>query len=125
MLKKITSGLAFTMSLLLLLGSVQAFAGAAEIKARMKARLPVIQDMKARGIIGENNQGLLAFRGGSKEGGDVVAAENADRMAVYTAIAKQQKVSAALVGQRRALQIAQSAPAGVWLQDAKGNWYKK
>jgi uncharacterized protein YdbL (DUF1318 family) len=125
MLKKKPLGLVLVMSVTLLVGTVQAFAGAADIKARMKARLPVILDLKARGIVGETNQGLLAFRGASQERGDVVAAENKDRMAVYSAIAKQQGANAALVGQRRALQIAQSARAGDWLQDAKGNWYQK
>jgi hypothetical protein len=33
------------------------FGGEAEIKARMKERLPVINDLKAGGIIGENNNG--------------------------------------------------------------------
>lgn len=96
-----------------------------DIKARMKNRLPVILELKAKGIVGENNKGYLEFIGGKKEKADVVAAENEDRQTVYAAIAKQQGTTAELVGKRRALQISQKAEPGDWLQDAKGNWYQK
>ena len=96
-----------------------------DIKARMKERLPVIVELKAKGIVGENNKGYLEFVGGKKEKADVVAAENEDRKAVYAAIAKQQGTTAELVGKRRALQLAQKADPGEWVQDANGNWLKK
>jgi uncharacterized protein YdbL (DUF1318 family) len=95
------------------------FAGAGDIKARMQERLPTIVKMKDSGIIGENNKGLLEFVPGA------VSAENNDRRAVYNAIAKQQNTTATLVGERRAIQIAESATAGHWLQDDSGKWYKK
>jgi uncharacterized protein YdbL (DUF1318 family) len=96
-----------------------------DIKARMKNRLPTILELKAKGIVGENNKGYLEFIGGKREKADVVAAENEDRKAVYEAIAKQQGTTVELVGKRRALQISQKADSGDWLQDAKGNWYQK
>jgi uncharacterized protein YdbL (DUF1318 family) len=96
-----------------------------DIKTRMKDRLPVIVELKAKGIVGENNQGYLEFRSGKSEKPDVVAAENEDRKTVYTAIAKQEGTTAVLVGKRRALQIAEKADPGEWLQDASGNWYQK
>ncbi|MEE4358098.1 MAG: DUF1318 domain-containing protein [Desulfococcaceae bacterium] len=103
----------------------QTAAFAEGIKERMKNRLPVINDLKDRGVIGENNKGFLEFRG-PREKADVVNAENADRARVYGAIAKQQKTSAALVGKRRAIQIRNEvAGPGEWLQDDKGKWYKK
>ena len=102
------------------------FAGADDIKARMQERLPIIVQMKSDGIIGENNKGFLAFvPGAAMKKENVVAAENTDRQMVYTAIAKQQGTSAALVGERRAIQIAKSAGSGHWLQDESGKWYKK
>ncbi len=52
-------------------------------------------------------------------------AENKDRQMVYDAIAKQQGTTAAVVGQRRALQIAKKAKPGEWLQDADGKWVQK
>jgi len=96
-----------------------------DIKARMKDRLPLIVELKAQGIVGENNQGYLEFIGGKKAKPDVVAAENEDRKTVYTAIAKQQGTTAELVGKRRALQIAQKAGPGEWVQDANGKWIQK
>lgn len=96
-----------------------------DIKDRMKNRLPVILELKSKGIVGENNKGYLEFVGGKSEKADVVAAENEDRKTVYAAIAKQQGTTVELVGQRRALQISQKAGSGDWLQDAGGSWYQK
>lgn len=102
---------------------ISAFAD--DIKTRMKQRLPVIIELKAQGIVGENNAGYLEFVGAKREKADVVAAENNDRKTVYTAIAKQQGTTAEVVGKRRALQIAQKANPGEWLQDASGKWIQK
>ncbi len=95
------------------------------VKDRMKERLPVIVDLKARGIVGENNQGYLEFLGGKREREDVVNAENQDRRAVYAGIAQKTGTTADLVGKRRALQIAEKAEPGESLQDQNGTWYKK
>jgi hypothetical protein len=96
-----------------------------DVKERMKNRLPQIIDLKARGIVGENNQGYLQFVGNNKEKEAVVAAENKDRESVYAAIANQQGTTAQLVGQRRAIQIVSVANPGDWLQNATGTWYQK
>ena len=102
------------------------FAGSGDIKARMQKRLPTIVQMKAEGIIGENNKGFLEFSpGAAQRDGNVIAAENNDRQMVYSAIAKQQGTSAKLVGERRAIQISEKAKPGEWLQDKSGKWYKK
>ena len=112
---------------MLLIGffALGAAAFADDIKARMKNRLPEIKQLKAQGIVGEDNKGYLQFVGGNKAKADVVAAENKDRKTVYTAIAKQQGTTAELVGKRRALQIAKKASPGEWVQDASGNWIQK
>ena len=101
------------------------FAFGQDIKARMKARLPIIVELKAKGIVGEDAQGFLQFVGQKKEKEDVVNADNADRKKVYKAIAKQRETTAELVGQRRALQIAKKAKAVTWLQNQSGEWYQK
>ncbi|MBU1181359.1 MAG: YdbL family protein [Pseudomonadota bacterium] len=98
---------------------------AKELKARMLERIPAIQALKSKGIIGENNLGYLQFVSSGKEQEGLVNSENADRKAVYTAIANQQGASADLVGKRRAIQIAENAGAGEWLQDNAGKWYQK
>ena len=97
-------------------------AAAAEIKARMKERLPVITALKSQGLIGENNSGLLQFLKGEKPHQDVVAAENQDRLTVYKIIAKRQNTTPELVGRQRAAQIADNAVSGSWIQDPGGKW---
>jgi len=96
-----------------------------EIKESMRARLAAVDILKDKGIIGENNRGYLEFREGARQQDDLVAAENYDRQKVYDAIARQQGTTVDFVGKRRARQIAESAPAGAWLQDEAGTWYKK
>ena len=95
------------------------------IKKRMIDRLPIIKDLKAREIVGENNLGFLEFIGNQKVKADVVKAENRDRKSVYDAIAKKQGTTTEVVGKHRAAQIAAKARAGQMLQDANGKWYKK
>ena len=101
------------------------YASAADIKQRMIARLPIIKSLKDQGLVGENNMGYLEFIGKKKEKADVVEAENKDRRQVYEAIAKQQSTTVELVGKHRAIQIAEKAMPGEWLQDANGKWYQK
>lgn len=100
-------------------------ARAESIKNRMIERLPVIAELKAKGIVGEDNRGYLSFVGSAKAQQDVVQAENDDRRTVYEAIARQQGTTAAVVGERRAKQIAEKAVPGEWLQNDSGKWYKK
>lgn len=95
------------------------------LKDRMLARLPAINALKAQGLVGENNQGLLEFRTAAKPQADVVQAENQDRTTVYGAIAVRQNATAEFVGQSRAVQIAGNEPSGVWIQDAGGAWRRK
>lgn len=111
------------MMILMLVGAVNS--PAASIKDRMVARIPQINDLKNKGLVGENNKGLLEFRTNQKPQQDMVIAENKDRKAVYGAIAKKQGVKPDLVGQRRAQQIAKIGSPGHWFQKPDGTWYKK
>jgi len=95
------------------------------VKARIAARLPAIDAHKASGAIGENNRGFVEVRQGGGDAASVVAAENADRTAVYAAIAAQSGTSAAAVGSARAKQIAAHSAPGVWLQGDDGVWHQK
>ncbi len=96
-----------------------------DIRARMKARLPLIVELKSKGLVGENSNGLLEFVGNKKEQEEVIDAENKDRLKVYEAIAKQTGTSPDVVAKRRALQIAEKASPGEWLEDENGRWYQK
>ncbi len=98
---------------------------AGSIKERMKQRLPEIIQLKATGIVGENNQGFLAFVNGNKGPLTIVTNENRDRKTVYAQIAKQQNTTAELVGKRRARQLFGLAKSGEFVQKANGTWVKK
>lgn len=93
------------------------------LRARMEQRIGQIDALKTQGVIGENNRGFLAVRSGDDKG--VSAAENADRAAVYAAIAQKTGTTSESVGQARAKQIAMGSAKGVWVQAATGEWSKK
>jgi len=95
------------------------------MKTQMEKRVPVINELKAKGVVGEDNVGYLQFVGGKREKEDVVQAENQDRRTVYASIAKKEGATIEQVGQRRALQIANKAKKGDWLQDQSGKWHQK
>jgi hypothetical protein len=110
----------------LLTAAAVVLAGDAEaIKTRMLERLPVINDYKTQGIVGENNKGFLQVMGIDGEWTQVVAAENNDRKMVYQAIAAKTGAPVEAVGVRRALQIRESAAPGTWIQTDDGKWVKK
>ena len=99
---------------------------AATIKANMQKRLPAVNALLKKTVIGEANTGYLAVLGEvTDEDKKLVEAENRDRKTVYAAIARQQGATVELVGQRRAKQIAERAAAGTRYQDADGKWQTK
>lgn len=106
----------------------------------MKGRLPVLDQLRDNGIVGETNQGLVTVRDpariGDRQG--VVDAENASRKTVITgmarAILKQagQSETPATMGQvlgKAAVTYAQTkqeaARPGWWIQLANGRWVQK
>jgi uncharacterized protein YdbL (DUF1318 family) len=95
------------------------------VKGRMEKRLSVLLELKSKGVVGEDRMGYLQFVSGSREKEDIINAENDDRKKVYASIAKKEGVDVAQVGQRRALQIADKARKGDWLQNQSGKWYQK
>lgn len=108
---------------LFLLGGQDAYA--ASVKERMLARVSAINELKNSGIVGENNQGFLEFRKSDQAQQALIADENTDRKSVYIEIAKQQGIDVALVGQRRAQQLADIGGPGWWFQKPDGSWYQK
>ena len=99
---------------------------AAELRDRMAARLSAIDDLKAKGAIGENNRGMVEVRdAAASNAGSVVTDENRDREAVYAIIAKETGATSDSVGRARAKQIAANSRSGVWVQDESGAWKKK
>jgi uncharacterized protein YdbL (DUF1318 family) len=96
-----------------------------DVKTRMKHRLPDIVKLKSQGLVGENSKGYLAHVTAKMVEQDIIDAENKDRKAVYTLIAKQQGVSLERVETLRAAQIVKKANPGEFLQKPNGTWYKK
>lgn len=97
----------------------------AEIKQRMRQRKTRIVQLKRSGVIGENNAGYLEIRKSCEDVIKLVKAENDDRAKVYSAIAAKEGTTIKKVAKRRALQIAEKAMAGEWLQKADGTWARK
>jgi len=108
---------------LVLLFSLSASAG--PLQDRMKARLPEIVALKSKGIIGENSRGYLEFVGKSREGADIVAAENADRKVLYQAIAQKTGTTVEKVGRRAALKWKKNLGPGEYFKNEDGSWMKK
>ena len=104
---------------------VSGAASASALQDRMKARLPEIVALKSKGVIGETYQGYLDFVGQSREGADMVAAENADRKALYTAVAQKTGATVDQVGSRAALKWKENLGPGEYFKNADGTWIKK
>ena len=115
--------IAFLSALLFLSLGAQAMAN--DLKARFLERKPLLNSLKDRGMVGENNRGFLEFVGGSREGQNVVQEENADRAKVYQQIAGETGANPDQVGMQRARKIAEIEGGGHFVQDAGGNWIKK
>lgn len=96
------------------------------IRQRMLERVDAIDALKKAGKVGENNVGLLEQRAPlSEEERELMNAENADRRALYTIIAKRLGLTTTVVGQGRAEELRKKSAPGVWLEDRGGNWYQK
>ncbi|NLB70281.1 MAG: YdbL family protein [Lentisphaerae bacterium] len=127
-MKKFKTASTILLAWVAILSASYSFAqGTGDIQLRMISRKAPIVALKRAGVIGENNQGYLAFidrkAGGANK--KLVDAENADRKKVYEDIAKKGKTTADHVGRRRAKQISDSESIGNYIMDARGAWVKK
>jgi uncharacterized protein YdbL (DUF1318 family) len=122
-------------------GVAEAEARAPELKTRTpevmaliasrRARYPELAAAMRRGCLGEANRGLVVARPGEGCGPDVaalVAAENADRMALYRTLVEQNQMPARDLERVQASFSAahrRRAPDGAWVQDESGRWTRK
>jgi uncharacterized protein YdbL (DUF1318 family) len=96
------------------------------LRERMEKRLPAVNALKNRQVVGETNRGFLEVRGGVQaDDQQVVAEENSDRRKVYAALAKQTGSTVDEVGRKRAEQVAGIARRGHWIQSPAGEWRQK
>lgn len=97
-----------------------------ELKERFLQRKPKIDALKNQGKVGENNAGKLEPRAElTPKESRLIHAENTDRQTAYVKIARKLNVPPVEVGKRRAVKIAQLAKPGHWLQNPRGQWYRK
>ncbi len=96
------------------------------VRARMEQRLSAVDQLKDRKALGENNRGYLEPRASLAPADEkIMSEENADRGAVYAALAAQFGVPADEVGRKRAEKIAGASRPGVWIQMPDGTWVEK
>lgn len=100
------------------------------------ARLADIDKYKGRGVIGENNQGLVEARGldtladlkSRAEVQRLVTTENADREELYKEVAAVKGVDLSQLGKIRetyAATLRENAKPGEWIQLPDGAWKQK
>lgn len=95
----------------------------AVLKQRFAQRLPAVDNLKQRQVVGETNTGFLEVRGQATPDEErVVTEENADRAEAYRAIARSLETTPEAVGKARAKQIASASARGVLVQDENGRW---
>ena len=98
----------------------------AALRAQMQKRVSAIAALKDRLVVGEDNRGYLDGRGDlSGNETRLISEENVDRQAVYAALALQTRVTAEMVGRKRAEQLVGLAKRGHWIQDSSGAWRQK
>ena len=96
-----------------------------------QSRNPQLDQWKARGCVGETNQGLLEARLGQGCTGEVAAligAENADRSFIYDTLMQQNNIPAGDAPRVRAAFAKANrdrARPGEWVQEPNGQWVKR
>ncbi|WPJ95413.1 DUF1318 domain-containing protein [Coraliomargarita algicola] len=92
----------------------------------MGARLPELMELKLKGLVGETNMGLLEARGTiEREQRRLLSDENRDRLAYYKLISVRLGIPVAAVQRKRAEQIRENSPKGVWLESKSGEWHRE
>ena len=116
----------FLIVFLLGLGCINAVIHAeTDLTARMSERRVIIEQLKAEGLVGENNKGYLEFVGSTKKNEDVINAQNADRKVGYQIVADKQGVTVEQISTVRASYYAKNAAKGEWFQNSSGKWVQR
>lgn len=92
----------------------------------MGARLPALMELKLAGVVGETNMALVEARGGiEREQRRLLTDENRDRLAYYKLISERLGISVVAVQRKRAEQIRENSPRGVWFESKSGDWQRE
>ena len=95
---------------------------------RRKNRLGELSSWEAKGVIGENKNGLVEIRdsqGVSSAAGQIVAGENADRIIIYQSVANKNGTSIEEVQKLYAKRLQTNAPTGTPVETPDGAWKVK
>jgi uncharacterized protein YdbL (DUF1318 family) len=96
-----------------------------------RQRRPPLREWKARGCIGETNEGFLVERPGDgcgQEAADLIRDENADRRIIYDAFIKENNIPASdtpRVQNAFAKARQERARTNDWIQLENGQWVRK
>ncbi len=93
-----------------------------------QSRFAKIQDLKAQGIIGEDNQGFVKALKNTPEAALLVLAENQARQIIYQAIVNQNQLGPAGMGKVHQVFSEvqrEKARRGDYIQLASGEWIQK
>jgi uncharacterized protein YdbL (DUF1318 family) len=109
----------------------------AELKDRMKARYPLLEQMRDAGKVGETPAGevklVKAAYGSDKVDpkdaakgtvAELVDAENKDRRTLYELLAKELKLTPAEVAKQNGLRNLEKAKPDHWIE-VKGEWVQR
>lgn len=92
----------------------------------MKERLPELMRLKLDGKVGETNMGLVEARDVlERDQRRMLSEENSDRLAHYKIIADKLGIPVAAVQRKRAEQIRENSPRGVWIESKDGVWFRE
>ncbi len=91
----------------------------------MRARVPQVVELKDKGAVGEQLDGLLGVVNGAGGADSVVREENGDRLSVYKDRAKSQGVDLTTFMKVMGEERIKGEKPGRYVQDAQGKWTKK
>jgi uncharacterized protein YdbL (DUF1318 family) len=108
------------------------------LKKSMKERYTALESLRDDGTVGETSKGLAELRDekdadrkvdpkekDSITVGELVAAENKDRKALYALMAVELKVEPEVVARQNALRLLQKADPDHWIQLKSGRWVQR
>ena len=84
-----------------------------------------LDQAKAQGLVGERQDGYIGQVSGGGDVAALVAQINAERRAAYENVATQNGIPISQVERLAAQKLIERAPAGTFLMDASGRWFKK
>lgn len=84
-----------------------------------------LDQAKAQGLVGERQDGYIGQVSGGGDVAALVSQINAERRAAYKNVATQNGIPISQVERLAAQKLIERAPAGTFVMDASGRWFKK